>query len=1410
MATDITHRFMKHIPRKIFGRGLLAAAAVVFLLPTANLIAQVGPTNVTTLTGGWASHGADEPYYGYMDGYTNTASFNLPIDLALDPSGNSLFIADCSNNAVRWISNLKNPTHFDTQVYTYLNAGNGISEPVAIVVDLATNIYVLNRGDGTNGYILEFSTSDIFQFPGSGNEYAPYNFITTNATHLTNATAMAMDDLGNLYVTCNSNTVIRISPANIVTTVGTVVDTNVNLRGITILNDNEAAMTDAGDNGVWKMDLVTGNATQFTGFHGVGDATGPKFLVSFNHPEKISKAGGGWMVVADRYNHKIKTIDPSGNDYTLFGVNPTNWWAGTDTSGTVLPGLSDGLVAPADTTGTVQAREPVGVLVAPDGSVYDTEVYYDVIRRATSTGLPVASPRAPFILSVTPSIGQVTLTWSEVSGATNYYVKRSNSTNSFTPIASTASTSYTDTDVIAGATYYYVVSAVNPGGESPDSAIASATVPTPPPSAPEIGYFDKEGDPPVFTFHPATISPYVSFNDLNLAINPGMEGISTHFTIDGSDPSATNGSSPPNYKEAGTPLTTTLSSNLMIKAVNFDAGGSSAIASVDFIFQVGTPIIQGDNAAQFIVTNITVGAQMYYTTDGSDPDQTNVNAVGPISSGAMLSMQIPPGSNLVFKVRGFKDSYLPSTVLTKVFSTSNFVANTINFGFASGPGSSKFVASPGQSFVVPVGLSLLSGAPPIYGLQFNVTVTNLVGNVVDPQTIDFRPLIGKPDADNDGYYLPIEPWMFVSDSQPGDDPDAFQYQGSWYQGLEFVDTNNEALLGIGWLEVYGRTNLYNTKSQNLLTYPIVDGLDLNSTNNNKIIGAYSFGIPPNAQPGDTYQIQIGLPSATTFSGLDVDPYGTPVNIEAPANTNLVGPGTINALKNVTIGQIKYLVGDVYPAYWYNAGDFGSSNLNNLDVTRVFDFAAYPIATPPPASDLFDALDSCGGIGVFDSATGYYTNAASYPTTFTYSITNYTYTFDSDTTNTPSATNSFVISGLETTIYIDTTSFTASYYITNVYPSSLNVETRSGETYYFANQYVPNLFDGSDTNINQIAFGDGKLDVCDVYVTFRRSLDTNNLVWFQRFWTNGVRVATATNASVIIHPNIARKTKPVFNVASTSVSITNTPGINFAAGVYQATAGQTVQIPITATVLGPYPLRVAMLGLTVVPLDGSPALTSQVSFTSGSLGAPTSGFADSRGNGNFAAAWLNTDVAGVSGNTIVGYLNVPIPANATSLSAYAIQFDSASGSPNGLASFPQHTLRGLITLSSRTNSCYGDGIPDSWRLRYFGTTNNALSMASADADGTGMDNWQKYVAGLDPLDPSSKLTTGFDKAAAQNPNDHVITWPSVYGRTYVIERTPTLFPPVWTAVSTNNGTGGSMEIHDGSSGGNGFYRVRVQQ
>src|SRR5262249_10867695 len=141
-----------------------------------------------------------------------------------------------------------------------------------------------------------------------------------------------------------------------------------------------------------------------------------------------------------------------------------------------------------------------------------------------------------------------------------------------------------------------------------------------------------------------------------------------------------------------------------------------------------------------------------------------------------------------------------------------------------------------------------------------------------------------------------------------------------------------------------------------------------------------------------------------------------------------------------------------------------------------------------------------------------------------------------------------------------------------------------------------------TTINEMAFGDGKLDICDVYVTFIRS-QFPNTYWFERFYTNdpvhGVfgRVAEAIYPQTNINVQLQM---PAAQPAITPVSITNTPVVNFTAGDYSASPGQTVAIPVTATVFGANPIRTLMFNAGVVPLDGSPAVTSTVNF---SLAAP---------------------------------------------------------------------------------------------------------------------------------------------------------------------------------------------------------------
>jgi len=84
-------------------------------------------------------------------------------------------------------------------------------------------------------------------------------------------------------------------------------------------------------------------------------------------------------------------------------------------------------------------------------------------------------PAAPQGLAATAGNAQVALTWNASSSATSYNVKRSTSNGSgYATIASPNTTSFSDTGLTNGTPYYYVVSAVNSAGESPNSAQVSA------------------------------------------------------------------------------------------------------------------------------------------------------------------------------------------------------------------------------------------------------------------------------------------------------------------------------------------------------------------------------------------------------------------------------------------------------------------------------------------------------------------------------------------------------------------------------------------------------------------------------------------------------------------------------------------------------------------------------------------------------------------------------------------------------------------------------------------------------------------------------------------------------------------------------------------------------------------------
>lgn len=85
---------------------------------------------------------------------------------------------------------------------------------------------------------------------------------------------------------------------------------------------------------------------------------------------------------------------------------------------------------------------------------------------------------SPQNLTATPGDTRVTLTWDAVDGATGYNVKRAaTSGGPYETVTSAVyqDNTYIDTAVSNNTTYYYVVTAVNSSGESPDSSEVSAT-----------------------------------------------------------------------------------------------------------------------------------------------------------------------------------------------------------------------------------------------------------------------------------------------------------------------------------------------------------------------------------------------------------------------------------------------------------------------------------------------------------------------------------------------------------------------------------------------------------------------------------------------------------------------------------------------------------------------------------------------------------------------------------------------------------------------------------------------------------------------------------------------------------------------------------------------------------------------
>jgi len=227
--------------------------------------------------------------------------------------------------------------------------------------------------------------------------------------------------------------------------------------------------------------IISGVATS-TAQHYAGRQS---LAVNFNGTASgSSSVSVGNVVVPAGSNITFQVWIPSGSQITSLQpyLQDYNWAWTSSVYGSLTPNAWNTITLTVPST-AVSAFHNLGIQFATSAAWSGT-CYIDSVswNTASQTNAP---PAAPTGLGATAGNAQVSLSWTASSGATSYNVKRATTSGGpYTTVANVSTTAYTDTGLANGTTYYYVVSAVNAGGESANSSQVSATPQAPPPATP--------------------------------------------------------------------------------------------------------------------------------------------------------------------------------------------------------------------------------------------------------------------------------------------------------------------------------------------------------------------------------------------------------------------------------------------------------------------------------------------------------------------------------------------------------------------------------------------------------------------------------------------------------------------------------------------------------------------------------------------------------------------------------------------------------------------------------------------------------------------------------------------------------------------------------------------------------------
>ena len=389
----------------------------------------------------------------------------------------------------------------------------------------------------------------------------------------------------------------------------------------------------------------------------------------------------------------------------------------------------DSLVVYSFDSGTGQWTFAGTEIVDANGNISPTVSHFSIWGAFKSATPPPVKPSG---VQVTGGDTQATVSWSPVAGASSYNVYYGTSAGvtaaTGTKVASSTA-SQVITGLLDGTTYFFVVTAVNAGGESIVSNEVNTTLITAPPS----GITTSTGDTQVT----------INWNQVT-----GASSYNVYYGTVAGVTAATGTKVPSSTTtQVVTGLTDGTKYFFVVTAV--DAGGESALSSEYSITPIGKPggiqLATADGQVTISWTAVTgaTSYNVYYGTSASITTATSTNKVSNAASGGQAITGLTNGTTYYFLVTAVNASGESGTVNAKSAipgpnspptspngrAVTSTVAGQIDVSWTAVSGATSYNVYYLQSASLPTNAQVLAG-PKQSSNTASLSVTGLTSGAV--------------------------------------------------------------------------------------------------------------------------------------------------------------------------------------------------------------------------------------------------------------------------------------------------------------------------------------------------------------------------------------------------------------------------------------------------------------------------------------------------------------------------------------------------------------------------------------------------------------------------------------------------------------------------------------------------------